>query len=101
MPYFPARWTTSLAAAALATLPLTVAAQTQYSKESPKQEIKQEMKIDAAASKMHLSAARDTLSQLTSMPEAARLQGDGTDEPGGVQRGGPQVPHRAPRLLQR
>src|SRR5439155_23972280 len=49
---------------------------TQYPKENPKQDIKQETKVDAAASKMHLSAARDTLSQLTSMPEAGRLQGD-------------------------
>ena len=31
---------------------------------------------DPAAAKQHLSEARDTLSQLTSMPEAARLQGD-------------------------
>ena len=33
-------------------------------------------KVDAAAAKQHLSEARDTLSQLTSMPEAAKLQGD-------------------------
>lgn len=33
-------------------------------------------KIDAAAAKQHLSQARDSLSQLTSMPEAARLQGE-------------------------
>lgn len=32
--------------------------------------------VDPAAAKQHLSEARDTLSQLTSMPEAARLQGD-------------------------
>jgi hypothetical protein len=32
--------------------------------------------LDPAAAKTHLSAARDTLSQLTSMPEAAKLQGD-------------------------
>ena len=76
MRYLPARWMTSLAAAALVTLPLAAAAQTQDPKESPKQDIKQETKIDAAASKTHLSAARDTLSQLTSMPEAARLEGD-------------------------
>jgi hypothetical protein len=64
MPCFPARWTKSLAAAALLALPLTASAQTP------------DTKVDAAASKQHLSAARDTLSQLTSMPEAARLQGD-------------------------
>jgi hypothetical protein len=61
---FPARWTRSLAAAALLTLPLAASAQTS------------DTKVDAAASKRHLSAARDTLSQLTSMPEAARIQGD-------------------------
>ena len=61
---FPARWTRSLAAAALLTLPLAASAQAQ------------DTKVDAAASKRHLSAARDTLSQLTSMPEAARIQGD-------------------------
>jgi hypothetical protein len=64
MSCFPARWTTTLAAAALLTLPLAVSAQST------------DTKIDATASKRHLSAARDTLSQLTSMPEAARLQGD-------------------------
>jgi len=31
---------------------------------------------DAAAAKQHLTEARDTLSQITSMPEASRLQGD-------------------------
>src|SRR5260370_17587384 len=60
----PARWTRAAAAAALLTLPLTAAAQ------------QQDKKVDAAAAKQHLSEARDTLSQLTSMPEAARLQGD-------------------------
>ena len=64
MPCFPARWTTSLATAALLALPLAASAQTP------------DTKVDAAASKQHLSAARDTLSQLTSLPEAARLQGD-------------------------
>ena len=60
----PARWTRAAAAAALLTLPLTAAAQPQ------------DKKVDAAAAKQHLSEARDTLSQLTSLPEAARLQGD-------------------------
>ncbi len=64
MSCFPARWTKTLAAAALLTLPLAASAQST------------DTKIDATASKQHLSAARDTLSQLTSMPEAARLQGD-------------------------
>src|SRR5215208_4886292 len=78
MHHFPARWTKSLAAAALVTLPLTASAQSTASAqtEPPAQTQTQPSKIDAAASKQHLSAARDTLSQLTSMPEAARLQGD-------------------------
>jgi len=32
--------------------------------------------VDAAGAKQHLSAARDTLSQLTALPEAAKLTGD-------------------------
>src|SRR4029079_2371318 len=32
--------------------------------------------VDQAAAKQHLSDARDALSQLTSMPEAGKLQGD-------------------------
>jgi hypothetical protein len=32
--------------------------------------------VDAAAAKQHLTEARDTLSQITSMPQAARLQGE-------------------------
>lgn len=32
--------------------------------------------VDAAAAKQHLSAARESLSQLTSLPEASKLQGD-------------------------
>jgi hypothetical protein len=32
--------------------------------------------MDPAAAKTHLSAARDTLSQLTALPEAAKLQGE-------------------------
>jgi hypothetical protein len=32
--------------------------------------------VDAAAAKQHLTEARDALSQMTSMPEAAKLQGD-------------------------
>jgi hypothetical protein len=53
-----------VAAAALLTLPLAATAQTP------------DKKVDTAAAKQHLSEARDTLSQLTAMPEAARLQGD-------------------------
>src|SRR5258708_24259816 len=60
----PARRPRADAVAALLTLPLTAAAQPQ------------DKKVDAAAAMQHLSEARDTLSQLTSLPEAARLQGD-------------------------
>ena len=73
---FPARWTKSLAAAALVTLPLAASAQTTAPAQTAPPAQTQSSKVDAAASKQHLSAARDTLSQLTSMPEAARLQGD-------------------------
>jgi len=63
----PARWASVVAAAALLTLPLSASAQTSAQPES---------KVDAAAAKQHLTEARDTLKQLTAMPEAARLQGD-------------------------
>src|SRR6185436_10045807 len=74
MQCFPARWTKSLAVAAFLTLPLAASAQTSAPTSNTAQTTN--TKIDAAASKTHLSAARDTLSQLTSMPEAARLEGD-------------------------
>jgi hypothetical protein len=70
----PARWTRVVTAAALLSLPLAASAQTTA---APAQApAPQDPKVDAAAAKQHLSEARDTLSQLTSMPEAARLQGD-------------------------
>ena len=62
---FPARWTKSLRRCRA----VDAAA-------APRPRRRRDTKVDAAASKQHLSAARDTLSQLTSMPEAARLQGD-------------------------
>ncbi len=62
-----ARWPGLIAAVALMTLPLVGSAQTPAQLGT---------KVDAAAAKEHLTAARDTLSQLTAMPEAARLQGD-------------------------
>lgn len=73
---FPARWTKSLAAAALVTLPLAASAQTTAPAQTTPPAQTQNTKVDAAASKQHLSAARDTLSQLTALPEAARIQGD-------------------------
>lgn len=95
MPYSPARWTSVVAAAALMTLPLAASAQTPPPATPPTQQIApqtppaqppadakptnaqpQDTKVDAAAAKQHLGEARDTLSQLTSMPEAARLQGE-------------------------
>lgn len=92
MPSSPARWTSVVAAAALMTLPLAASAQTpppatppttqQPAPSQPPADAKptnaqpQDTSVDAAAAKQHLSEARDTLSQLTSMPEAARLQGD-------------------------
>lgn len=84
------RWTTAVAAAALIALPLSASAQTQPPQTTqPQPQPAQPQtappqtapapaagQLDAAAAKTHLSAARDTLSQLTSMPEAAKLQGD-------------------------
>lgn len=63
----PARWASAVATAALLTLPLAASAQTPAQPET---------KPDITAAKQHLTDARDTLSQLTAMPEAARLQGD-------------------------
>jgi hypothetical protein len=80
-----ARWTTAAAAAAFLALPLTASAQTTppatppqqvETKPAPDQPPASDAKVDAAAAKQHLSEARDTLSQLTALPEAARLQGD-------------------------
>src|SRR5260221_12110441 len=67
MNHSPALWTSVAAAAALLTLPLPASAQASAPPDST---------VDAAAAKQHLTEARDTLSQLTAMPEAARLQGD-------------------------
>lgn len=86
------KWTTAIAAAALIALPLAASAQqpppapptTQPAPTTnPRQTAQPQTapapaagQLDAAAAKTHLSAARDTLSQLTSLPEAAKLQGD-------------------------
>lgn len=93
-----ARWTSVLAAAALMALPAAASAQTPPPATPPAQQATpqtppaqppadpkptepqaqpaQDAKVDAAAAKEHLSQARDTLSKLTSMPEAAKLEGD-------------------------
>ena len=87
------RWTTAAAAAAFLALPVAGAAQsttppqqppaaTQPTPPTPRPQQTTTTQpasgaqVDANAAKKHLSEARDTLSQLTSMPEAAKLQGD-------------------------
>jgi hypothetical protein len=96
------RWTTAAAAAALLALPVAGAAQTtgstpqqppastqpQPQPQEPTSPTPQQPpattaqqpaasgQVDATAAKKHLSDAREALSQLTSMPEAAKLQGD-------------------------
>jgi hypothetical protein len=90
----PARWTRAFTAAALLTLPAAAFAQTPppsqppTTAQPPATETQPpatppataaqppDTKIDGATAKQHLSEARDTLSQLTAMPEAAKLQGD-------------------------
>jgi hypothetical protein len=89
------RWPIALAAAALLALPAATFAQstppTTPPQNPPQQQPSQPPaqtpteqpaqppaagQVDAAAAKARLSQARDTLSQLTSLPEAAKLQGD-------------------------
>ena len=85
-----ARWTSAVAAAALLALPGAAFAQSTQSppqnppaQEQPPSPPSQPPsaqpaagQVDAAAAKEHLSKARDTLSALTSMPEAAKIQGE-------------------------
>ena len=86
------RWTTAVAAAALIALPVAAAAQssgttppqqppaqTQPQTQPPTMQPAPQQaagQVDPVAAKQHLTEARDTLSQITSMPEAAKLQGD-------------------------
>jgi hypothetical protein len=82
------RWTTAVAAAALITVPLTASAQQAPPAQPPQQQTQPTQpttqtapapaagQLDPAAAKTHLSAARDTLSQITALPEAAKLQGE-------------------------
>lgn len=94
----PGRWTSVLAAAALIALPVAASAQTPPPATPPTQQTTpqtppaqppmaakptdpqaqppQDAKVDATAAKEHLGQARDTLSKLTSLPEAAKLDGD-------------------------
>lgn len=104
--YRSTRWPLAAAAAAFMALPGAAAAQSQTttpqqnppSQAQPPQQQPQQQpptqqpptqqpptaspqpaasgQVDAAAAKQHLSAARESLSQLTSLPEAAKLQGD-------------------------
>jgi len=88
-----ARWSTAIAAAALIALPAAGFAQSSQSAppQSPSQPPATTSQqpppaaqpaqpaagqVDPAAAKQHLSEARDTLSALTTLPEAAKLQGD-------------------------
>ena len=89
------RWTTAVAAAALIALPVAAAAQSSgttppqqpptqsqppQTQPPPMQPAPQQAQsagqADPTVAKQHLTQARDTLSQITSMPEAAKLQGD-------------------------
>ena len=99
----PARWASVVAAAALIALPVAASAQTQPPATPPTQQTTpqtppaqppadptpadpkpaepqaqppQDAKVDAAAAKEHLGQARDSLSKLASLPEAAKLDGD-------------------------
>src|SRR5215813_8270423 len=86
----PARWTAAVAAAALIALPGSALAQSTPPQNPPSQPPTQTTQppaqpqtsaaaspqIDANAAKQRLSEARDSLSQLTSMPEAGKLQGE-------------------------
>jgi hypothetical protein len=78
------RWTTAVAAAALIALPVAAAAQTTQPARPTSQPRPATTttggQLDPAAAKTHLSSARDTLSQLTSMPEAAKLQGEAREQ---------------------
>jgi hypothetical protein len=81
-PMQKARWSTAVATAALLALPVAAFAQSTQStppQNPPATTTSQQPPAaqgDATAAKTHLSQARDTLSALTSMPEAAKLQGD-------------------------
>lgn len=83
-------WSTAVAAAALFALPVGASAQSTTPPQQPPAQSTQPPtqppsdpaqpaaagQVDQSAAKQHLTAARDSLSQLTSLPEAAKLQGD-------------------------
>jgi hypothetical protein len=96
------RWTTAVAAAALIALPVAAAAQSsgttppqqppaqtqpqtqpppmQPAPQQPTTPAQPGGQVDQVAAKQHLTQARDTLSQITSMPEASKLQGDARNQ---------------------
>jgi hypothetical protein len=94
MHFSTTRWTTAAAAAALIALPGAAFAQTPTAPQQPAptqqttptpqttsaqpsaEKPAADAQVGTATAKQHLSEARDTLSQLAAMPEAARLQGD-------------------------
>jgi len=75
-----ARWTTTLAAAALFALPASGLAQTEppsqppATAQAPTQT--EQPGVNQEAAKQHLTAARNALSQITQLPAAAQLTGD-------------------------
>lgn len=88
-----ARWTTSLAAAALLGLPTAGMAQTPTTARPPATTAQQpgapttaqpdsthtaatQAQVDQEAARRHLTDARDTLTQLTQLPAAAQMSGD-------------------------
>ena len=89
-----APWSTAVAAAALLALPVAAfaqstesappqnppAQQSQPPAATPPSSTSTPPQLDANAAKTHLSEARDTLSQLTSLPEAAKLQGESRNQ---------------------
>lgn len=88
------RWTTTIAVAALMALPITASAQQPPTTQPPTTQPPttqppatqppataqpaqpQAAQPDQATAKEHLTQARESLSQLTSLPEAAKLQGE-------------------------
>lgn len=80
-----ARWTIAMAAAAIFAMPVSGLAQTapppqppasQSQPAAPSSQPAPEQNPAAEAAKVHLTAARNTLSQLTQLPAASQLQGD-------------------------
>jgi len=77
-------WSTAVAAAALFALPVAASAQAPPTPQPPTQQPPTQQppaepasaQADQSGAKQHLTAARDSLSQLTSLPEAATLQGE-------------------------